>query len=86
MLQVKPCSYVWTPQLAFPNARDGLSITYVEVATIPEFGFCFKEVRVQGIFAAPMGFRRFPMDKQNLPILLRLDDPKGGRSELISTL
>ena len=63
------CKYVWKPTLSFPNAREyNIPEESKYLWTDLRVKKATYQVEVSGTFAAPMSFRSFPQDQQELPI------------------
>jgi len=69
------CGATWRPELRFPNSRSSVpEVNYRFLLTDPATRSGLYYVTYFGEFEAPMGFRKFPWDIQELPLKLQLKD------------
>ena len=80
------CSYLWRPKLTFVNTRDEAEVFAVKSE------FIWSDLRtrtvtyqidVEGKFAAPMRFTKFPSDSQELPIQVMFRSDIGIRKQVL---
>eukprot|EP00232_Nephroselmis_pyriformis_P005471 CAMPEP_0182909390 /NCGR_PEP_ID=MMETSP0034_2-20130328/35729_1 /TAXON_ID=156128 /ORGANISM="Nephroselmis pyriformis, Strain CCMP717" /LENGTH=608 /DNA_ID=CAMNT_0025045641 /DNA_START=47 /DNA_END=1870 /DNA_ORIENTATION=+ len=76
------CEFVWRPGIDFVNARE-VEIVSTAIETDQSLSTVMYSMFVRGTFSAPMGFRRFPGDIQDLPIDISLENKKFVRSDYI---